>query len=182
MLLDGEARDWCAVQAVGQDASGADAYRVCRRLSTSSAIDWCLDAAARAPDPPAPSNLCGSIKSDELRPSCWIEVADRLTRTDEPIETLVDACRDTGDLLRFCVYHIPVGRIDYYKSHGGIDALIEEMGSVARLFPEALETGDLGVGAAKTGALLSRMEALEVCQAFPQSRARTSCEQELASN
>ena len=93
--LDGPARDWCAVATLPQDrGTGLEGLRVCERLDEQLAVDRCIVSMVLHDDP-APSRACASVRSPEIRASCWVGAAEKLSPSD--LDGAWQACERSED-------------------------------------------------------------------------------------
>ena len=180
--LDGDMRDWCAIQTMELtgDLSSAAVFQVCERLDTDQARSWCIDLAARRGGDPLPDGACDSIKGDAvLRDSCWLSMSDAVLTASDSMEEVAAACRQTGELLSYCLHHVPLRRMDRYRA-GGLAVLNDEMAQLAALIPECGEVDGLGFAIARIALYVGYVPGGDSpCDALPMGRAAERCRSDI---
>lgn len=180
-------RDWCAVHLMegnsaepgevrGTWGSGEQVAKICPRMVDPSARDWCLELAARSQEPQPPADVCDGVRSEDLRQSCHLAMADRLSSASASIATIAEHCLASGPLLDDCLYHVPPRRVSHYRKEGPATLAAEARALVGHA-PRAAELPAFGIAVARA-ALSLGVEAgspLDPCASLGTSEAARAC-------
>ncbi len=176
-MLDGSARDWCAIQALDDTfnpRAGTDIIKVCSRMSDPDASDRCIELSVRNYVDPAPAENCDDINDTMMRNSCWLSDADR--QMNGPIEGVMAVCEKSGPLLRHCVVHVSTHRQEYWIANG-FEVMTSDIRYILGRVDGLEQSLDFGQGVGTAARMLGLVPGMPgPCDAFRYGQGKMACE------
>lgn len=173
--LEGEERDWCAMNAVSLDGGdGRTLYSLCERLVTRDAYDRCVEMSMRHPVLPPAAPMCARIRTADVREACYLSGAVQSYTYDA--NTVVKACRSAGSLAERCLTAF-VGARGPMWAMDGVTMMDEEIGAIVGAYPSLGRDQEFGtaVGLAARGVWVPA-GATSPCNVLPAGAGRLACE------
>jgi hypothetical protein len=131
--LTANAREWCAFDILSQNPPpGAELLEICSQLS-SVVRDRCIELSVRVEEP-ANASACDQITDQQVQYSCRLHGAEHAADRGALIEGL-GLCHQTGDMERFCHYHLVQGSIDRWHRENGLVQLQTDLESLISQIP-----------------------------------------------
>ncbi len=173
-LVEGAPRGTCATSVLDTHrVDGATAEMVCRRLDYPETRDWCYEFSSRRPAPYASAEVCAEVRQQRPRESCFLSISERISIDAEDIAEVIASLERCGDMLDYCLYHIPQRRQDRYRD-GGWDLAEAELTAVVDDVPAASESRSFGISVGRAGRNIGF--GARVCELLgDRSRAWQSC-------
>jgi hypothetical protein len=132
--LKENAREWCAFDILSQNPpNGNMLLDVCTQLS-SAVRDRCIELSVRVEEP-ANASACDQITDPQVQQSCRLHGAEHAAARGALAEGL-GLCSQTGDMERFCHYHLVQGSIDRWHRGDGLVQLQADLEILISQIPE----------------------------------------------
>jgi hypothetical protein len=132
--LSASAREWCAFDILSQTApAGTQVLNICSLLS-GAVRDRCIELSQRVEEP-ADARECDRIQDLQIQRSCRLHGAEGAAIQGD-LTAGLRLCSQTGEMERFCHYHLVQGSVGRWRRGDGLAQLQIELETLISQIPE----------------------------------------------